>query len=136
MMSNNNNQTREVRNMAAALYVHAGGPEEEVDLQSIMKTAEGCVAGINELLAWLENNPNATEEQIQFEAYECGKRNLPVSELRLFFSSIYLMLLGRPEGPRIGITVALTGSKLFVQKIRERMSDPFGWLKTTQTVYE
>lgn len=120
--------SREARNIAAALYVHAGNPDEDVDLAAIMETAEGCARGINDFLTWLEAHPSATEEEIQFEAYECGKRHLPVKQLRTFFSSVYLMLLAKPDGPRLGLTVAVTGVEPFVRQVRMRLNDPFGWV--------
>ena len=127
-MTTTQTPSRQARNIAAALYVHAGGPDEQVNLDEILHTAEGCARGINDLLEWLEANPDASEEQIQREAYECGKRHLDVKQLRTFFSSIYLMLLANPDGPRLGLTVRITGSELFVRQIRTRLADPFGWL--------
>lgn len=125
---------REVRNLAAALYVHAGKPDDEVDLAAIQQTAAGAVTGMHQLLDWLEANPTASEEAIQYEAYECGKRNLPVNQLKTFFSCFYLMLLAKPDGPRLGLMVRATGIELFVNRIRTRLKDPFGWLNTlTQT---
>lgn len=121
---------KHTRNVAAALYVHAGKPDEEVDIVALRQTAEGCARGINDFLAWLEMNPAATEEEIQFEAYECGKRYLPNNQLRTFFSSVYLMLLAKPDGPRLGLTVSITGVEPFVGQIRKRLNDPFGWLNT------
>jgi lysyl-tRNA synthetase class I len=128
MLVDNSVDSRQARNIAAALYAHSGKPNEEVDLRAIMETAQGCAKGINDFLTWLEANTSATEEEIQFEAYECGKRHLPVNQLRIFFSSVYLMLLAKPDGPRLGLTVRLTGVEPFVQQIRKRLADPFGWL--------
>jgi len=124
-----NEYSRETRNMAAAMYPHLPiDPKSPIDLNALLETADGAVRGIHELLAWLEMNPNASEEEIQFEAYECGKRNLPIKQLRQFFSCIYLMLLAKPDGPRIGLTVRITGVENFVRHIRTRLADPFGWV--------
>ncbi len=119
---------RQARNLAAAMYVHAGKHDDAVNIDAILNTALGCAKGINDFIAWLEANPRATEQEIQREAYECGKRYLPLNEIRMFFSSIYLMLLANPEGPRLGLTVTITGVEPFVKQIRARLNDPFGWM--------
>jgi lysyl-tRNA synthetase class 1 len=53
--------------------------------------------------------PNATAEFIQNEIYECGKRHRPQTELRQYFQSLYEVLLGTTQGPRMGAFIKLYG---------------------------
>ena len=52
---------------------------------------------------------DATAETIQFEIYECGKRHRPQAELRQYFQSLYEVLLGTTQGPRMGAFCKLYG---------------------------
>ena len=62
-----------------------------------------------DLIATLEKLPkDATPEAIQFEVYEVGKRH-PYSDLRAWFQSIYEVLLGQSQGPRMGSFIAVYG---------------------------
>jgi lysyl-tRNA synthetase class 1 len=53
--------------------------------------------------------PDATAEFIQNEIYECGKRHRPQTELRQYFQSLYEVLLGTTQGPRMGAFIKLYG---------------------------
>ena len=51
---------------------------------------------------------SADAEAIQFEVYEVGKR-YPFPDLRAWFKSLYEILLGQADGPRMGSFIALYG---------------------------
>ncbi len=59
--------------------------------------------------AELEKLPaDAESEAIQFQVYEVGKRH-PYSDLKAWFQSLYEVLLGQTQGPRMGTFIALFG---------------------------
>jgi lysyl-tRNA synthetase, class I len=51
---------------------------------------------------------SSESEAIQFEIYEIGKRH-DFPDLRTWFRSLYEILLGQPDGPRMGTFVKLYG---------------------------
>ncbi len=53
-------------------------------------------------------SPDADGETIQFEVYEAGK-SAGFDPLRTWFSALYEVLLGQPQGPRFGSFVAIFG---------------------------
>jgi lysyl-tRNA synthetase class 1 len=58
-------------------------------------------------------------EAIQFEIYEVGKRH-DFPDLRTWFKSLYEILLGQPDGPRMGTFVKLYGleeSKALIDRV-------------------
>jgi lysyl-tRNA synthetase class 1 len=63
---------------------------------------------LSELEVWLGANPAADAEAIQFEVYEIGKR-YGFEPLRSWFQALYEILLGSPQGPRMGTFFALFG---------------------------
>jgi lysyl-tRNA synthetase class 1 len=65
-------------------------------------------AALAELEAWLAAHPEADAEAIQFEVYEIGKRH-GFEPLRAWFQALYEVLLGSPQGPRMGTFFALYG---------------------------
>jgi lysyl-tRNA synthetase class 1 len=70
-------------------------PEERAALEDLLAALAGIADG-------------AEAETIQTEIYEVGKRH-PFPDLRAWFKALYEILLGRPEGPRMGSFVALYG---------------------------
>ena len=67
-----------------------------------------ALLALAELEAWLGANPAADAEAIQFEVYETGKRH-GFEPLRSWFQALYKILLGSPQGPRMGTFIALYG---------------------------
>ncbi|WP_207483225.1 lysine--tRNA ligase [Arenibaculum pallidiluteum] len=66
-------------------------------------------AALEDLLAGLEAlPPGARAEEIQNLVYEVGKRH-PFPELRAWFQSLYEVLLGQTQGPRMGGFIELYG---------------------------
>ena len=64
---------------------------------------------MDELLAQLEALPaDADAEAIQNEVYEVGKRH-DFENLRAWFKTLYEVLLGQEQGPRMGSFMALYG---------------------------
>ncbi|MGH6933058.1 MAG: lysine--tRNA ligase [Dongiaceae bacterium] len=62
-----------------------------------------------DLLAELDRLPaDAESEAIQFQVYEVGKRH-PYADLKAWFQSLYEVLLGQTQGPRMGTFIALYG---------------------------
>ncbi len=66
-------------------------------------------AALADVLHWLEANPEADAEAIQFEIYETGKRH-GFEPLRSWFQALYEILLGSSQGPRMGTFFALYGT--------------------------
>jgi len=50
----------------------------------------------------------AVAEDIQYQVYEVGKHH-PFKDLRAWFAVLYEVLLGQPQGPRMGSFIALYG---------------------------
>ncbi len=76
-------------------------------------------AALTELRNWLAQAPaDITAEAIQFEIYEIGKRH-PFVELKAWFKSIYEVLFGQSEGPRMGAFVQIYG----IQETRALIAD-------------
>ena len=59
-------------------------------------------------------------EKIQYHIYECGKRHVPQKELKKFFQMIYEVLLGAPQGPRLGTMILIIGRETFIQLLRSK----------------
>jgi lysyl-tRNA synthetase class 1 len=63
-----------------------------------------------ELLDFLERAPAAADaEALQTEVYEIGKRHGYAKDLRGWFKSLYEILFGTEQGPRMGSFIALYG---------------------------
>lgn len=71
------------------------------------------------------------EEAVQFIFYERAKAAFgeEKSSIREFFKMLYLVVLEKPDGPRWGQFVALTGRDEFLSRLRKRMEAPF-WSPT------
>ena len=66
-------------------------------------------AALNDLITVLENTPKgASGEEIQTTIYDVGKRH-EFENLRDWFKAMYEVLLGQPQGPRMGNFIALFG---------------------------
>lgn len=66
------------------------------------------VAALRDLRDWLQAHESASEDAIQTEVYEIGKRH-GFQPLRAWFQALYEILLGSSDGPRMGTFVALYG---------------------------
>jgi len=84
-------------------------PEEHAAFADLAKTLQALPA-------------DATAEQIQNEVYECGKRHRPQSELRQWFQSLYEVLLGTQQGPRMGAFIKLYGVGNVVKLIERALA--------------
>jgi lysyl-tRNA synthetase class 1 len=73
---------------------------------------------LKEELKNLPENPEA--EDIQAAVYEVGKRH-PYEDLRSWFGTMYEVLLGQTEGPRMGSFIALYGVQEMIQLIEEKV---------------
>jgi lysyl-tRNA synthetase, class I len=72
----------------------------------------------DDLAATLETLPkDATAEAIQTEVYEVGKRHA-FADLKAWFQALYEVLLGQPQGPRMGSFIAVYGIPETVALIR------------------
>jgi lysyl-tRNA synthetase class 1 len=60
---------------------------------------------------------DATAEFIQNEVYEAGKRHFAQAELRQWFKTLYEVLLGSEQGPRMGAFIKLFGRDNVVRLI-------------------
>jgi lysyl-tRNA synthetase class 1 len=84
-------------------------PEERAQFEDLARTIRA-------------QKPDTTAEQIQNEIYECGKRHRPQSELRQYFQSLYEVLLGTSQGPRMGAFVKLYGVDNVVKLIERALA--------------
>ncbi|MGE5539958.1 MAG: lysine--tRNA ligase [Gemmatimonas sp.] len=74
---------------------------------------------LDDLAATLESLPgDATAEEIQTQVYEVGKRHT-FPELKAWFQALYEVLLGQPQGPRMGSFIAVYGIPEMVALIRK-----------------
>lgn len=79
-------------------------------------------AALRELADWLAANPQSDAESIQNEVYEIGKRHA-FEPLRGWFQALYEILLGSPQGPRMGTFFALYGVENSRRLIADALSD-------------
>src|SRR6185369_14859188 len=76
-----------------------------------------------DLLASLEKLPaGADAEAIQFEVYEVGKRTGYEKDLRAWFKTIYEILFGTEQGPRMGSFIAIYGMPETVALLRRALA--------------
>jgi lysyl-tRNA synthetase class 1 len=80
----------------------------------------GAMAELAEMLAGLP--PTADSEEFQNAVYETGKKHGYASNLRAWFKSLYEVMLGQEQGPRMGSFVALYGRDETVALIRRALS--------------
>jgi len=78
-------------------------------------------AALRELAERLQAFPStASAEDIQMEVFEVGKRH-DFADLRSWFGTMYEVLLGQKEGPRMGSFIALYGIENTRTLIREKL---------------
>jgi lysyl-tRNA synthetase class 1 len=61
-------------------------------------------------------------EFIQNEVYEAGKRHFAKEELRQWFQTLYEVLLGSKQGPRMGAFIKLYGRDNVVKLIERALA--------------
>ena len=61
-------------------------------------------------------------EFIQNEVYEAGKRHFAKAELRQWFKTLYEVLLGSEQGPRMGAFIKLYGRDNVVKLIERALA--------------
>ena len=77
---------------------------------------------LDDLARVLEGLPaDADAEAIQTEVYEVGKRH-PFADLKAWFRALYEILLGQPQGPRMGSFIALYGIAETVTLVRRALA--------------
>jgi lysyl-tRNA synthetase class 1 len=78
---------------------------------------------LQDLLETLRKMPeDATAEAIQDEVYEAGKRHFAKEELRQWFKTLYEVLLGSEQGPRMGAFIKLYGRDNVVKLIERALA--------------
>jgi lysyl-tRNA synthetase class 1 len=78
---------------------------------------------LQDLLETLRKMPeDATAEAIQDEVYEAGKRHFAKEELRQWFKTLYEVLLGSEQGPRMGAFIKLYGRDNVVNLIERALA--------------
>lgn len=83
-------------------------------------TEKTALLDLKNVLAGLDK-ATATAESIQSVVYDVGKHH-NYEELRQWFSTLYEVLLGQKEGPRMGSFIALYGVDETIQLIAEKIS--------------
>jgi lysyl-tRNA synthetase class 1 len=80
------------------------------------------VKALEDLKAGLQSiGLNASAEELQTLVFEVGKRH-PYKDLRDWFATLYEVLLGQAEGPRMGSFIALYGVTDMIQLIEEKLA--------------
>jgi lysyl-tRNA synthetase class 1 len=80
-------------------------------------------AALQDLADTLRRIPgNESAEFIQNEVYETGKRHFAKEELRQWFSTLYEVLLGSSQGPRMGAFIKLYGRDNVVRLIERALA--------------
>src|SRR5260221_8340775 len=78
---------------------------------------------LQDLAATLRKLPeDSTAEFIQNEVYEVGKRHFAQAELRQWFKTLYEVLLGSEQGPRMGAFIKLFGRDNVVKLIERALA--------------
>jgi lysyl-tRNA synthetase class I len=70
----------------------------------------------------LMNADNSSEKQLQEFAFEYGKAVGYADKLRDWFKLIYQTVFGYPDGPRIGLFIAIYGRDEFVKLLHDRLN--------------
>lgn len=79
-------------------------------------------AALQDLATELSKHTNsATVDDLQALVFEVGKRH-DFTDLRAWFGTLYEILLGQKEGPRMGSFIALYGVENTVQLIQEKLA--------------
>jgi lysyl-tRNA synthetase class 1 len=65
---------------------------------------------------------DSTAEFIQNEVYEAGKRHFAQAELRQWFKTLYEVLLGSEQGPRMGAFIKLYGRDNVIKLIKRALA--------------
>jgi len=82
---------------------------------------EEALPAIQQFREFLENNPDAEAETIQNQAYQAGKdHDLSLGD---WFQSVYRLLLGQDQGPRVGTFVDMIGIDETIDMIDERIDE-------------
>jgi lysyl-tRNA synthetase class 1 len=82
-------------------------------------------AAFAELVEYLKGaSDSATPEELQTQVYEIGKKH-EFTDLKLWFASLYEVLLGQSAGPRMGSFIALFGRKETIALIERALSGEF-----------
>jgi lysyl-tRNA synthetase, class I len=80
-------------------------------------------AALQDLAAVLRTIPESVSaEFIQNEVYEAGKRHFAKEELRQWFKTLYEVLLGSEQGPRMGAFIKLYGRDNVVRLIERALA--------------
>ncbi len=80
-------------------------------------------AALQDLAAVLRTIPESeSAEFIQNEVYEAGKRHFAKEELRQWFKTLYEVLLGSEQGPRMGAFIKLYGRDNVVKLIERALA--------------
>ena len=88
--------------------------------RSAQSAEKEALRDLSTCLADLPENSDA--ETIQTMVYEVGKRH-DFSNLRDWFRTLYEVLLGQSEGPRMGSFIALYGIQPMIRLIDQRLAD-------------
>ena len=87
-----------------------------------LPTATECEA-LRDLADTLRGLPeDSSAEFIQNEVYEAGKRHFAQAELRQWFKTLYEVLLGSEQGPRMGAFIKLYGRDNVVRLIERALA--------------
>jgi len=80
-------------------------------------------AALADLAQVLRKIPESeSAEFIQNEVYETGKRHFAQAELRQWFKTLYELLLGAEQGPRMGAFIKLYGRDNVVRLIERALA--------------
>ena len=112
------------RKIGAFLYVR-GLVNEDLPPSEILDRSSKLVDCLSRLVDNLSAAADDdSEEDIQSIYYEAGKLNFG-SELRWWFSALYQILLGQPDGPRLGQFTKIMTMSWVIDRINDTLEDPW-----------
>lgn len=122
------------RTIAALMYAVEG--DETQTNEFWISRADRFLEAVQELDDLLYNfniddYPDNLEEKIQEQFYNVGKKFYGEEKTVLlgWFKDIYIVMFREVRGPRIGQFVRILGIDLFLERLHERIYDPFEMLR-------
>jgi lysyl-tRNA synthetase class 1 len=117
-------ETDAARRIGAFLYVR-GLVNEDLPQPDIIARAARLIDCLSKLVGDLEMvNEDDQEEAIQAVFYEAGKLHFQ-TELRWWFAALYQILLGQPDGPRLGQFTKIMTVSWVTDRIVDTIDNPW-----------
>ncbi len=105
--------------------INMDDPNADIPVDEAISLGNRLIKACDEIFTLI--NDEMTEEEIQYEMYEIGKRHYGIDKkiLREWFRDLYLLLYGQQSGPRWGTWISMFGVENFKNLLRDRLEKPF-----------